>query len=110
MKTRFQTNMGGQRQPPRHAVPPVASSGSARSDRSSIANLQFPQTPRSGVALVATLIMLSLVTFMVVAFLSVARRERQSVAASLTINEARAAMDALDADRALLGACDFILG
>ena len=94
MKTRFQTNMGGQRQPPRHAVPPVASSGSARSDRSSIANLQFPQTPRSGVALVATLIMLSLVTFMVVAFLSVARRERQSVAASLTINEARAAMEA----------------
>lgn len=94
MKTRFQTNMGGQRQPPRHAVPPVASSGSARSDRSLIANLQFSQTPRSGVALVATLIMLSLVTFMVVAFLSVARRERQSVAASLTINEARAAMEA----------------
>ena len=51
-------------------------------------------TRQSGVALVATLIMLSLVTFMVVAFLSVARRERQSVAASLTINEARSAMEA----------------
>ena len=54
-----------------------------------------PRSARqSGVALVATLIMLSLVTFMVVAFLSVARRERQSVAASLTINEARSAMEA----------------
>ncbi|MBI5799228.1 MAG: hypothetical protein HZA92_00670, partial [Verrucomicrobia bacterium] len=56
--------------------------------------MQSPRTSRSGVALVATLIMLSLVTFMVVAFLSVARRERQSVAASLTINEARSAMEA----------------
>lgn len=51
----------------------------------------------SGVALVATLIMLSLVTFMVVAFLGVARRERRSVAASLAVNEARAAMEAAQA-------------
>ncbi len=101
MKTRFQTNLGVQRKQPVHAVPTAAVAGNARRSRSEIANLQFairslkfPQTPRSGVALVATLIMLSLVTFMVVAFLSVARRERQSVAASLTINEARAAMEA----------------
>jgi len=48
---------------------------------------------RSGVALVATLIMLSLVTFMVVAFLGIARRERRSVEASLTQGDARVAME-----------------
>jgi hypothetical protein len=43
--------------------------------------------------LVATLIMLSLVTFMVVAFLGVARRERRSVEATITQGEARLAME-----------------
>ncbi len=42
-----------------------------------------------GVALVATLIMLSLVTFMTIAFLGVARRERRLVQASITQGEAR---------------------
>jgi hypothetical protein len=49
---------------------------------------------REGVALVATLIMLSLVTFMVVAFLGVARRERRAIEASTTAGEARVASDA----------------
>lgn len=48
----------------------------------------------SGVALVATLIMLSLVTFMTVAFLGVARRERRSMEAHLNQGDARHAMDA----------------
>lgn len=52
------------------------------------------QRPASGgVALVATLIMLSLVTFMVVAFLGIARRERRSVEATLSMGEARNATD-----------------
>lgn len=61
-----------------------------RSARRSLARFVDRQ---SGVALVATLIMLSLVTFMVVAFLGVARRERRSVEASLTQGESRMAMD-----------------
>ncbi len=48
----------------------------------------------SGVALVATLIMLSLVTFMTVAFLGVARRERRSMEAHLNQGDARNALDA----------------
>ena len=52
-----------------------------------------PTRPTSGVALVATLIMLSLVTFMVVAFLGIARRERRSVEATLTQGEARNAAE-----------------
>ncbi len=48
---------------------------------------------QSGVALVATLIMLSLVTFMVVAFLGVARRERRSIEAVTSAGEARTAME-----------------
>jgi hypothetical protein len=47
-----------------------------------------------GVALVATLIMLSLVTFMTVAFLGVARRERRAVQAVLGQGDARDAMGA----------------
>ncbi|MBG89040.1 MAG: hypothetical protein CMO80_19355 [Verrucomicrobiales bacterium] len=47
-----------------------------------------------GVALVATLIMLSLVTFMTVAFLGVARRERRAVSATLSQGDARDAMHA----------------
>jgi hypothetical protein len=47
-----------------------------------------------GVALVATLIMLSLVTFMTVAFLGVARRERRAVSAALGQGDARDAMGA----------------
>jgi hypothetical protein len=49
---------------------------------------------RSGVALVATLIMLSLVTFMVVAFLGVARRERRAIEAATTAGESQIARDA----------------
>jgi len=49
---------------------------------------------RSGVALVATLIMLSLVTFMVVAFLGVARRERRAIEAATTQGESQVARDA----------------
>lgn len=45
-----------------------------------------------GVALVATLIMLSLVTFMTVAFLGVARRERRSMESHLNESDARNAM------------------
>ncbi len=47
-----------------------------------------------GVALVATLIMLSLVTFMVVAFLGVARRERRTIEAQTGQSAARSANDA----------------
>ena len=52
------------------------------------------QVRQSGVALVATLIMLSLVTFMVVAFLGVARRERRAIESITSQNEARNAMEA----------------
>lgn len=45
-----------------------------------------------GVALVATLIMLSLVTFMTVAFLGVARRERRSMESHLSEGDAKNAM------------------
>ncbi|MGB0581756.1 MAG: hypothetical protein ACPGVU_18835, partial [Limisphaerales bacterium] len=45
-----------------------------------------------GVALVATLIMLSLVTFMTVAFLGVARRERRSMESHLNESDAKNAM------------------
>lgn len=51
----------------------------------------------AGVALVATLIMLSLVTFMTVAFLGVARRERRAVQATLIQGEARALSEAASA-------------
>ncbi len=51
------------------------------------------QGRQSGVALVATLIMLSLVTFMVVAFLGVARRERRSIEAVTSANDAKTAME-----------------
>jgi hypothetical protein len=47
-----------------------------------------------GVALVATLIMLSLVTFMTVAFLGVARRERRSMEAHINQGDAQTAMEA----------------
>ncbi|MFA6544132.1 MAG: hypothetical protein WCS99_06885 [Limisphaerales bacterium] len=49
---------------------------------------------QSGVALIATLIMLSLVTFMVVAFLGVARRERRSIEAQTGQGGARSAQEA----------------
>lgn len=58
-----------------------------------IASFQFGGS-RSGVALVATLIMLSLVTFMVVAFLGVARRERRAIEAATTQGESQVARDA----------------
>jgi len=60
----------------------------------------FPRSPkgegvgRAGVALVATLIMLSLVTFMVVAFLGVARRERRAIEAITSQGESQVARDA----------------
>ena len=51
------------------------------------------QVRQSGVALVATLIMLSLVTFMVVAFLGVARRERRAIESISSQGESRNAME-----------------
>lgn len=47
-----------------------------------------------GVALVVTLIMLAVVTFMAVVFLAVSRRERVAVAASIEYNDARLMADA----------------
>ena len=44
---------------------------------------------QSGVALVVTLIMLSLVTFLTVAFLSVARRERSSILVTQSQTDAK---------------------
>ena len=56
--------------------------------------LSFPSgRSRAGVALVATLIMLSLVTFMVVAFLGVARRERRAIESAASQNESAVARD-----------------
>jgi len=53
-----------------------------------------PQSSRRGVALVITLIMLSVVTITAVAFLTVARRERAAVAAAGEQADARIAADA----------------
>jgi hypothetical protein len=51
------------------------------------------QTQHSGVALVITLIMLSLVTFLTVAFLSVARRERSSMVVTQSQTDSKNAAD-----------------
>ena len=53
-----------------------------------------PQSSRRGVALVITLIMLSVVTITAVAFLMVARRERSAVAAAGEQADVRIAADA----------------
>ena len=59
---------------------------------------------RDGVALVVTLLMLSVITFMAVAFLAVSRRERASVAGTLNQVDAQAMADAaLPAVRYALG-------
>ena len=62
-------------------------------------------TKHSGVALVVTLIMLSLVTFLTVAFLSVARRERSSMLVTQSQTDAKNA-----ADSALAFAQSAVLG
>ncbi len=48
---------------------------------------------QSGVALVVTLLMLSVITFLTVAFLAVSRRDRASVAVSVTQKESRSMSD-----------------
>ena len=52
-----------------------------------------PSARQAGVALVATLIMLSLVTFMVVAFLGIARRERRTMESVFSQGDSRTAME-----------------
>jgi hypothetical protein len=98
MKLPCQVKPGLQATPRRSSVPMnqgdlPAGCRTIANRQSPIGNRQFPPS-RSGVALVATLIMLSLVTFMVVAFLGVAWRERRAIEASTTAGEARVASDA----------------
>src|SRR5512145_1245165 len=68
--------------------------GSHRAGLTRFASRRRPEASQSGVALVITLIMLSVITFMAIAFLVLSRAERGSVATSTDQMTARAAADA----------------